>query len=632
MPEHPIVEGSAPRPPLLGRIRTVLIIVLAAVLAICVVFSWVTSGAMNDLAFMRARRGAANQSLVDLRPWQTAHTLASMAATSEEAEYAQEAERLADHEVDQAFAAALREAELKTRHQVLTGRSLALSKRITELKQEITEDQSEIEALKASSAAPTSTAKSVARSAAGSDALQVAEAQLGLDSDELTDTQRDLSRATGNLSVRIQEELAAHEAQMRKYDSEQENGAPLAIVSAQRHGTLAGRLKAWFDQRSRYALIEQALAEAQNDTQMLIAKHNALEAKANASDATATGSESTLAGIQDSSIEREILANYDDRIQTNQQLARVYGKWANQVLLQHQVILHLIMQSLEAIVFIALCLILGDAVVHHLMARESLDRRRTETLRTIFEVGVQAVGLLLIALVIFGPPHETGTMIGLATAALAIALQDYILAFLGWFMLAGKNGIRVGDMVEIDGVCGEVIEVGLLSTTLLETTGLAEKGEPTGRRVSLLNSYAIHGKCFNFSSEGQWLWDEIRISVPAGEDVFAIAKSVEMAAREETKESARLAEKEWKQTAQATGLTRMSAEPIVMLRPSVPLVDIATGVDIQVRYVTRASGRFEVRDRLYKHVIRLLQEKKRSARPRLTDTSGGEAKVAGAQS
>jgi small-conductance mechanosensitive channel len=222
---------------------------------------------------------------------------------------------------------------------------------------------------------------------------------------------------------------------------------------------------------------------------------------------------------------------------------------------------------------------------------------------------VQVVGVLLIVLVVFGPPQQTGTMIGIATAALTIAFQDYIIAFLGWFMLVGKNGIRVGDMVEINSVCGEVIEVGLMSTTLLETSCLGEKGEPTGRRVSFLNSFAIRGQYFNFSSEGQWLWDEITVSVPAGEDIYAFAKSVEAAAREETQESARLAEQEWKGSARVAGLTRQGASAIVLLRPT------GAGIDVQVRYVTRASGRFEVRDRLYGKVIQLLQEKSRLAQP-----------------
>ncbi|HZZ40930.1 MAG TPA: mechanosensitive ion channel domain-containing protein [Acidobacteriaceae bacterium] len=582
------------------RTRLLTLLALTGGIALCIVLSWTTRGAMANLAFLRSHRASA-QSPVDLTPWQTAQTLASLAVTAEEHEYAREAERLADHEVDQAFAAALRAAQLKTRHQALTGEALALSQRVAQLQQEVSQDQALVNSLKVKAAAPAIASKSAVTAAVGSDALQVAQAQLGLDSDELTDAQRDLDRATGNASVIIQSELAAHEASMSQYDKEQQEGGQTAVVTLQRHTTLTGRLRSWFSQRDRYASLQQALAQAQDDAATLTAEHNTLEAKTNA--AAAGPAATTLAHIQDRTTQRQILSIDDDRIEADQQLATVYSKWSNQVLLQHRIVLHLILQSFEVILFIIAGMILGDALVRRLMEHPALERRQVQTLRTILEVGVQILGLLLIVLVVVGPPQQTATMIGLATAALTIALQDYILAFIGWFMLVGKNGIRVGDRVEINGVCGEVIDFRLMSTSLLETTGLAQTGEPTGRTVTFLNSYAIRGQLFNFSSEGQWLWDEITVSVPAGEDMDALAHDIETAAREETEGSARLAEQEWKHSARATALSRLSAAPVVALRPS------GAGIDLHVRYVASASTRFEVRDRLYRRVLQLLHEK-----------------------
>jgi len=594
----PTPAPRAPRGRIFSRTRLLILVALLGGLVLCFVLSWTTQDAMTDLAFLRARRGAA-QSPVDLRPWQTAQTLASLAVTAEEHEYAREAERLADHEVDQAFAAALRAAQLQTRHQDLTGEALALSQRVAHLQKEVAQDQADVNQLKAKAAAPPANSKAAVTAAAGTDSLQVAQAQLGLDSDELTDAQHDLDRASGNASVVIQDELASHEASMAQYDKEQQSGGQIAVVTLRRQGTLVRRLQSWFSQRSRYASIQQAFAESQSDARTLTAQHNSLEAQAGAT----TTSPLTLSQIQDRSTQRQILSIDDDRIQTDQQLASVYSRWSNQVLLQHRIVLHLILQSLETILFIIAGMILGDALVRRLMERPSLDRRQLQTLRTIFEVGVQVVGVLLIVMVLFGPPQQTATMLGLATAALTIALQDYILAFIGWFMLVGKNGIRVGDRVEINGVCGEVIDFGLMSTTLLETTGLAESGEPTGRTVTFLNSYAIRGQLFNFSSEGQWLWDEITVSVPAGEDMDTIAHSVEDTARAETEENVRLAEHEWQHSTRSTALGRLSAAPVVTLRPS------GGGIDLQVRYVTRASARVELRDRLYRHLIQRLHEK-----------------------
>lgn len=601
MANSPIAGASAPQSRVLDKARALSLIVLLAALALCLAVSWKTRDTMASLGFLR---NGVRQSLVDLRPWQTAQTLAALAVTSEEKQYAREAEHLADHEVDDAFAAALRTAELQARHRVLTGEALAVSQRVTALQQVVARDNATVNRLKAAQPAPSG--KTPADSTEQSEPLQLAEAQLSLDTDNLTDAQHELDRASGDQTVQIQSELAAHQTETSKLDSAQNSGSPIAIVSTRSHRTLAARLAAWMEQRSRSASLEQAQTEAQNDVRTLTAQKTRLEAQADA----AAGGPVTLAGLQDRSITRQILGIDEDRIQTDQQLAAVYQKWGNQVLLQHRIVLYLILQSVEAIVFILLCMILGDAVVRRLMARPAFERRETHTLRTILEVGVQVIGIALIVLVIFGTPRETATMIGLATAALTIALQDYILAFLGWFMLIGKNGIRVGDTVEINGVCGEVIELGLFSTALLETTGLAEKGEPTGRRVSFMNGYAIRGQFLNFSSEGQWLWDEITVRVPAGEDVYEIARQVQAAAREETQENARQAEQEWKRGPRATSLARLSAEPVVLLRPNDP-----GGIDIQVRYVTRASSRAEMRDRLYRHIIELFKERKRVAAP-----------------
>jgi small-conductance mechanosensitive channel len=186
-------------------------------------------------------------------------------------------------------------------------------------------------------------------------------------------------------------------------------------------------------------------------------------------------------------------------------------------------------------------------------------------------------------------------------------LQDFILAFFGWFVLMGKNGIRIGDRVEINGVGGEVTEIGLMSTTLIETGNLANIGLPTGRRISFINSFAVRGQYFNFSTSGQWMWDEITVSVPATTDPLAMVERIHKVVQEETQEDASIAVQEWKRGAHSDNLSRFSTAPEVNLRPS------ATGFDIQVRYVTRASARFEMRTALYKRAFELLQEQNRPA-------------------
>jgi small-conductance mechanosensitive channel len=237
-----------------------------------------------------------------------------------------------------------------------------------------------------------------------------------------------------------------------------------------------------------------------------------------------------------------------------------------------------------------------DALIRRLMDRPAIDRRQMRTLRSILELAVQAVGLILILFVIFGAPRQTPTILGLTTAALTIALQDYIVAFLGWFTLMGKSGIHVGDWVEINNVSGEVADFRLMTTTLHE----ADQGLPTGRRITFMNSYAIRGQYFNFSTAGQWTWEEITAAVPAGADMHELAQRVEQVVTEETGENFRRAQEEWSRGSRAAGRRDFDPAPVVNLRPS------SSGIELHVRYITPAAARFELRNRLYQRIVELL--------------------------
>jgi small-conductance mechanosensitive channel len=583
------------------------LLVVVAVLVLCIAFSWTTRDAMVHLPFLnqnKARSRTGDQkSIVDQSPWLTIQALTPLAVSSEERQYAREAARLADHEVDQAFASALRRSTAQRK--TPSGDALAQSQRVAQFQEIVKEDQARVQSL--TTPANTFAAAKMNRdqAASGTDDLEIAKAQLALDQDELTDAQQEFARASGDQRVKIQQELTAHNAATSKYDAQFGDQGQIAVLSARRYGTLAGLVGAWFAQRSRYQLIQQAIQQARTDAASLTAQHNSLEIQANGSSVPSSGAQDTasrLAQIKQRSERRQLLGIYSDRIQTQQQLANVYGKWADQVLLQHRIVLHLILQSLALIAFILICVILCNEAVHRFMERPTLDSRRMLTLRRLTELGVQLFGFVLILLVVFGVPQQMPTILGLATAGLTVALQAFILAFLGWFILMGKNGIRVGDWVEINGVRGEVIEIGLFRTTMLETGNWTDQGHPTGRRVTILNNFAISGQYFNFSTVGQWLWDEISVSVPASSDTYAMVELIHKAVVEETEKDARRAEEEWKQALRRSGLSQFSATPSVSLRPA------ASGVDLVVRYVTSASGRYDVRNRLYKRAVDILHQ------------------------
>jgi hypothetical protein len=120
--------------------------------------------------------------------------------------------------------------------------------------------------------------------------------------------------------------------------------------------------------------------------------------------------------------------------------------------------------------------------------------------------------------------------------------------------------------------------------------------------VTFTNSFAIEGHYFNFSTTGQWLWDEISVVVPYGRDSHAIATAIEKEAVAATANSAGEAEEEWRRASRGQRGASVSAQPGVAVRPA------GGGVEIVVRYVTRAAERLAVRARLYQAAVQLLAQ------------------------
>ncbi|MDE1178102.1 MAG: mechanosensitive ion channel [Edaphobacter sp.] len=542
--------------------------------------------------------GRATDNLVDQRSWQTIESLTPLAVSVEEKRLVHAAQRLADHEVDQAFAQALRQASMATR--TLTGDALTVQQKVTMLQAIVKEDQGKADALAAASKGtkpPTN------------DEIDAAKAQIQLDNDELDDANEYLARMTGDKRGQIQQELTARQAAMKKFDEQNESvSAPSAVQSAKRYATLYGRISAWFDQRARMDSIAQAQAQATSDAKTLVTQHDDMEKQLAAGASSDTQGQSRVAQLAKLHSLAQIHGIIDDRVQTQNQLAMVYGRWHDQVERQHQIVMHLILQSIAAIGFILLCASILAALVRHLLGRMRLDRRNQHTLSTIASLSIQLVTLIMVLLVVFGVPDQMPTIIGLATAGITVVFQDFILAFFGWFILMGKNGIRVGDWVEINGVGGEVISLGLFRTALLETGNWTDKGHPTGRTVTFINNFAITGQYFNFSTSGQWLWDEIQVNIPAGPHTYQIIDSIHETVQQASEDEAKQAESEWqKATGSMHGLSHFSVAPTVDLRPA------SSGVDVIVRYMTKAEERFATRNRIYQTVIDLLRKNEEAA-------------------
>jgi small-conductance mechanosensitive channel len=585
---------------------------LVALVILAVVGLFLTRDSASPAAQRRPRRAP----LVDERPVQTARSMSALASTREEQRFAQQALRLADHAVDLAFADAMREATLHPA--AATPETEKLLAHVKRAEAQVKSDQEIIDELQKTAAKAKTSGQEIQKQ------LDLLQAQMELDKDELEDAKGDLIRSGADPLSRIQRQFARYQAAQKQSEAAQvtQFDLPAAPASAP-SGNFTAHFKTWRGERAKIVQLQHAREEALEKREQLQQKHDKVEepsAESNgnqasgASSAEGSSDQAVIASLRRLADRHKNLADLDKRIQDHQDLADVYANWMAVAQAGQQAAIHGIIRSILLVLLVLLGIYLGDHAVDHLFARLAPDRRRLITLRMVVRFVVQAVGVLIIVFALFGIPNQMPTILGLAGAGLTVALKDFIVAFFGWFALMGRDGIRVGDWVEIQGVVGEVTEIGLLRTVLLETGNWTDAGHPTGRKVAFVNSFAIEGHYFNFSTSGQWLWDELQILVPAAQSPYPVIDAIQKLVTTTTEANARKAEEEWQRASQRDRMRTVSAAPAIHLRPT------TSGVEIHVRYITRANERYATRSKLYQEIVALLHQRQPEPAPKLAET------------
>jgi small-conductance mechanosensitive channel len=551
-------------------------------------------------------------SAIDQTSLDTARRLTQMPTSADELPFAQEALRLGDREMDLAFAAAVREAQ--EHPAVLSAEAKQSQARLQNAEKSLEGDNARVAQLTSALAKATgANANSLA------DQREQAKVQVELDQDEVDNAKQELSLAGGDAQGRIEQLMKEHEAASRVADTTTVNTATPPDLSG-----LVHQYQQWSQLHDKNLQLWRAKQDAESSAVTFTTKRDALAPKIatkTPEDSGTIGGEGTTPAAADSagstrgastdlvnatkrrSAAVKALTNFEERIEDQKSLAGTYGKWREVVIARQRSAIHRGLSGAAVVVTILLIGIFFDSWLKRLLDRVRLDPRQADTLHAVISAGLQIIALGLVLLVIFGPPSQLGTILGLAGAGLTVALKDFIVSFFGWFVLMGRNGIRLGDWVEINGVTGEVVELGMFHTVLLETGNWTDSGHPTGRRVTFTNSFAIEGHYFNFSTSGQWLWDELTLVLASSQNPYPIVEAIQKTVLEATADSAGQAEKEWQHAAHSRNMRALSAAPAINVKP------VSGGVEIAVRYITRANERYQLRSKLYQAAMSLISKK-----------------------
>jgi len=138
--------------------------------------------------------------------------------------------------------------------------------------------------------------------------------------------------------------------------------------------------------------------------------------------------------------------------------------------------------------------------------------------RKVLRTGYLGLFIIIYLPIIFSSLQLLPTVLGLAGAGIVISLKEVWLNMVGWFMIMGGNGFKVGDRIEIDNIKGDVVNIGFLKFSLLEISGDPKAEQSTNRLIHFPNFNIVLHRFFLVSDAMDFVWDEFKISLTVDSD------------------------------------------------------------------------------------------------------------------
>jgi len=241
---------------------------------------------------------------------------------------------------------------------------------------------------------------------------------------------------------------------------------------------------------------------------------------------------------------------------------------------------------------------------------EELISKKIKNAKTKYSFN-KTISILYIALFFFVLIYiwveQTETILisyGLIGAGIAVSLQDVFRNFAGGIILFFTGVYRVGDRIEINEKIGDVIEIGVFYTTLMELGEWSEKSQTTGRLTLIPNSFILSSNINNYTKDHNFLWDELSIPITYDSDWRKASESILKIVINETAENAEKADKE---------ITRLGEKYYLPKKPVDPVVFITlteNWINLTVRYVTDTKNRRQLRDKINRLLLTIIEKSK----------------------
>lgn len=218
-------------------------------------------------------------------------------------------------------------------------------------------------------------------------------------------------------------------------------------------------------------------------------------------------------------------------------------------------------------------------------------------------VNLIAYALVILAILTVFSNQLTGftVFLGVAGAGIAFALQEIIASAAGFIVIHSSNFYQVGDRVLLGGIKGDVIDIGILRTSLMEIGDWVDGDLYNGRITRVANSFVFKEPVYNYSGNFPFLWDEIKVPIKTdGDFEYAKKEFLEILQRVQG-EFTEAAKKDWE---------KMTVEFMVEKARIEPMVSMGfdeNWITLTLRYVVDFKARRGTKDRISEQVLKAIK-------------------------
>jgi small-conductance mechanosensitive channel len=193
--------------------------------------------------------------------------------------------------------------------------------------------------------------------------------------------------------------------------------------------------------------------------------------------------------------------------------------------------------------------------------------------------------------------HSVMVALGVASAGIAFALQEVIVSIAGYLAISFGRFFKIGDRIQLSGTVGDVIDVGVFSTTLMEIGEWVKSDQYSGRVVRVANSFVFTEPVYNFSADFPYLWDEIVLPIKYGSDIPMARSILQQAAEDVVSEYTQPAQAHWKEMYKKYHLEHENIDPVVTL------IANDNWLEFTLRYIVDYKKRRIIKDNLFEEII-----------------------------